>query len=595
MYKIWVYCAVLVCLYAPNTQAVQDQKAPEPPWMECAATSPRKDSNKATPYRAQQAIAGKFMAVTANPHATKAAVEIMEAGGSAADAAIAAQLVLGLVEPQSSGIGGGGFALYWDADKKQLRSYDGREKAPSAINEKHFLQADGKPMGYWDAIIGGHAVGVPGIPALLSKLHGTHGKLPWERLFVPAITLAQKGFPVSERLLTLLKFVPKMRDHPHTRDYFFDNGKLPQVGHILRNPDYAKTLKQLQARGIRPFYRGKIAKRIVAAVRQDKMRAGTLSMKDMRDYRVVENQPLCASYRSYTLCGPPPPSSGGLGVMAILRILQHWDTSKFVANAPERIHLFAEASQRAFADRNVWVGDPNAMSIDPNIMLDANYLRKRSAEITLERSSTSVSSGDFHKHPPIKSIGNEPPSTSHLSIVDGFGNIISFTTTIEGAFGSRIMVGGFLLNNQLSDFSFRPQHSDGQVVVNRPGPNKKPRSSMSPMIAFHTQGMRPYLAIGSPGGARIINYVAQSMWLHMDAGIGLAESLQMGRIVHLDKGVLELEQNCYSPQTIAALSALGHTIKEKRHGSGIHAIAIHADGRLQGVADPRREGLAAGR
>jgi gamma-glutamyltranspeptidase/glutathione hydrolase len=603
----------LVFLCAHDVYAVEDQKVPEPTWKQEGqpqkaqkaqkaqqAQKAQRSANSANkertqPYKAQHARAKKFMVVTANPHASKAAVQILEKGGSAADAAITAQLVLGLVEPQSSGIGGGAFTLHWNAEQKSLRSYDGRETAPEKIGTQHFLSKDGKPMGFWDAVIGGHSVGVPGVPALLSKLHKEHGTLPWKQLFDQAIFLAEQGFPVSERLRLLLKFVPKMREHPHVLDYFFVDGEIPETGHILRNPAYAKTLRQLRDKGVRSFYRGSIAKNIVAAVQQDKVRAGLLSLADMRSYRIIENEPLCASYRIYTLCGSAPPSSGGIAVLSILNMLQHWDTAGLAPTNPKRIHLFAEASRLAFADRNLWVGDPSAMPINPNTMLDPAYLRARSKTISVEHSNPLVSGGNFNSPVPNKSESNEPPSTSHLSIVDGSGNIISMTTSIEGAFGSRIMTGGFLLNNQLSDFSFMPRNANGGLVVNRPGPGKKPRSSMSPIIVFRTEGMRPYLVIGSPGGARIINYVAQSIWLYLDADTSLAQSLEMGRIAHLNKGALELEQGRYAPETIAALAALGHQIKQKRHGSGLHAIAIHANGRLYGAADPRREGLALGR
>lgn len=586
------YLAVLSCAIVITANAEENQRAPEPTWSGSgtAKTAPR------DPGRAHWARTNEFMAVTANRHATEAAVRMMEQGGNAVDAAVAAQLVLGLVEPQSSGLGGGGFALYWQSEQKKLYSYDGREAAPAAIRSDHYMSPDGKPMGFWDAVIGGHSVGVPGIPALLAEMHAEHGKLSWARLFDPAIELAERGFAVSPRLHLLLKHVPRMRTHPHTRHYFFPNGKLPKPGYRLRNPSYARTLKRFRKHGASIFYRGAIARDIVESVQRDRVRRGLLRMSDMRRYRVRGNDPLCSTYRRHVVCSAPPPSSGGIAVLTILGTLQHWDTRSLTAAHPRRIHLFAEASRQAFADRNTWVADPNFMPIPAKRLVDADYLRERSRQIRAEQSAKTVSTGiSARGAQPGEARSPEPPSTSHFSMADRHGNIISMTSSIEGAFGSRIIVGGFLLNNQLSDFSFRDRSQQGELILNSPAGRKRPRSSMSPTIVFDDTGTKPILAIGSPGGTRIIDYVAQSIWLYLDTDIGLAKSVEAGRVVHTNRGALELESGRYTPELIHALERMGHVVRERRQGSGIHAIAFHPDGSMLGVADPRREGLAAGR
>lgn len=539
----------------------------------------------------KQAISSKHMVVTANSHATDAAQKILSRGGTAVDAAITAQLVLGLVEPQSSGIGGGAFVLHWNNSRKQLTSWDGRETAPAALNAQHFMQGD-KTMGFFDAVIGGHAVGTPGVVALLEALHAQHGSLPWGSLFQPAISLARTGFAISPRLHALLVNMPKVAVNPEITRYFFDNdGKTPKaVGTLLKNPDYAETLDRIARKGAREFYNGRIAKKIVTAVENDPNRSGKLNHDDLKNYAAKQRLPVCGDFRQYQICGMGPPSSGGTTVAALLGTLQHVANAK---TAPaDQAHLFAEASRLAFADRNRYIGDPDFVQVPTAGLINAGYLRKRS---TLIKPALNMSAAPAGLPPGSQALGYvsasslELPSTSHFSIVDNYGNIVSMTSSIETAFGSRIMVAGFLLNNQLTDFSFLPENEHGPVA-NRVEGGKRPRSSMSPTIVF--EGNQPRLVIGSPGGSRIIDYVARSIWDVLENGIPVARAIAAPHIVHMGRQ-LELEEGRAPPELIKHLEALGHQVAVKSQTSGLHAIWI-GDQFLEGGADPRREGTIKG-
>lgn len=539
----------------------------------------------------KHAIAVKHMVVTANPYATDAAQKILDWGGSAVDAAITAQLVLGLVEPQSSGIGGGAFALHWHNDSKTLSSWDGRETAPAALKPQHFLQ-DGKPMGFFDAVIGGHSVGTPGVVAMLEALHQRHGKLPWVTLFKPAIELANQGFLISPRLHTLLVRMPKVAVSPQISEYFFDNdGKTPKpVGTLLKNPAYAKTLELIARKGSKGFYRGALADSIAEAVEDDPNRPGLLTEDDLKNYQPKERDPVCGDFRQYRICGMGPPSSGGTTVAAILGSLQHVASNR--NSAVEQAHLFAEASRLAFADRNHYIGDPDFVAVPTKGLIDNGYLKARSGLINPERRMNAARPGSppgANKKAFVSSSSPELPSTTHFSIVDDDGNIVSMTSSIETAFGSRVMVGGFLLNNQLTDFSFVPSNANGPVA-NAPAGGKRPRSSMSPTIVF--EGDKPRLVIGSPGGARIIDYVARTIWDVLENGEPVAQAVAAPHIVAMGRD-LELEAGRASPALIKQLEALGHTVEVRDQTSGLHAIWID-DRFLEGGADPRREGTIKG-
>ncbi len=539
----------------------------------------------------KHAIGVKHMAVTANPYTTDAAQKILDWGGSAVDAAITAQLVLGLVEPQSSGIGGGAFILHWDADNKKLTSWDGRETAPSALKPQHFLQ-DGKAMGFFDAVIGGHSVGTPGVIAVLESLHKRHGKLPWVTLFKPAIGLANEGFLISPRLYTLLEKMPKVAVNPDITEYFFQNdGKTPKpVGTLLKNPAYAKTLERIARKGSEGFYRGPVADAIEDAVQNDPNRPGLLSEEDLKNDRAKERDPVCGNFRQYRICGMGPPSSGGTTVAAILGTLQH--VASYKDSRADQAHRFAEASRLAFADRNHYIGDPDFVAVPTAGLIDDDYLKRRSRLIKTQQRMARVS----HGVPPgsgaisfVTSSSPELPSTTHVSIVDDYGNIVSMTSSIETAFGSRIMAGGFLLNNQLTDFSFVPSDASGPVA-NAPAGGKRPRSSMAPTIVF--DGDKPRLVIGSPGGSRIIDYVARSIWDVLENSEPVAKAIAAPHVVAMGDD-LELEAGHATPALIKQLEALGHPVKVRDQTSGLHAIWID-DRFIEGGADPRREGSIKG-
>ena len=541
----------------------------------------------------KSATARKYMAVTANPHASAAAEQMLAKGGSAVDAAIAAQLVLGLVEPQSSGIGGGAFMLSYRADEKKLYSYDGRETAPMAVDEDYFMDGD-KPQGFLEAVIGGHSVGVPGVMRMLALAHKRDGKLPWQDLFQPAIQLAQNGFAISPRLYQLADQLPRVAVRPAIKAYLFGkDGKPLPVGHILKNPAYAATLKLLAKEGVSPFYEGEIAKAIVEAVRNDPHNPGVMTLQDMAAYRAKLREPVCGNFLEYRWCGAPPPSSGGTTVGAMLGMLQHLPLEKYDVGSAELTHLFAEASELAFADRNTYSADADFVTVPTQALVNPEYLRARAQLIDPDKAQAAVAgnpAGFVAKRRAATS--PELPNTSHLSIVDQYGNGVSMTTSIETGFGSRLLVKGFLLNNQLTDFSFVPRNANRELVANRIQPGKRPRSSMSPTVVFNKDGSLRLL-VGSPGGSRIIDYTARTIVYHLAKDMPIAEAVHAGNIAAIGFQV-ELEPETLSDAQLNKLARMGHKVVRKELNSGIHAIAV-MDGELRGGADTRREGSAVGR
>jgi gamma-glutamyltranspeptidase/glutathione hydrolase len=545
------------------------------------------------------ATAKSHMVAAANPHAVDAGLGVLRAGGSAVDAAIAAQLVLNLVEPQSSGIGGGAFVLHWRAATRQLASYDGRETAAAAATPDRFLAASGLPMPRGKAIFGGKSVGVPGTLRLLEALHKEHGRLPWAQLFAPAIKLAEQGFRISPRLHLLLRWYGAQGFSPEARRYFFDrNGSPFPAGHLLRNPEFAATLRAVAAGGADAFYAGPVAQAIVDAVRGAPNHQGDITLADLAGYRAKQRAPICFAYRRHRVCSMGPPSSGGLAVGQVLKLLEGFDLGREPAQATSTrvLHLIAEAEKLAFADRNHYVGDPDFVTV-PTSLLDAGYLAARRKLI--DPQAAMAARPGPGRPPRIGSIAPgmdetvEQDGTSHLSIIDREGNIVAMTTTIESAFGSRLWAAGFLLNNQLTDFSFRPRDDAGRPLANAVAPGKRPRSSMAPTIVFDEQG-RPWAALGSPGGSHIILYVVKAL-------IGLIDwrldAQQAAALMNFGSrgGPFEIE--------IDHRSALWHALKLKPYGhrisagllnSGTHIIVVRPDGRLEGGADPRREGVARG-
>lgn len=539
------------------------------------------------------ATSAQQMVVTANHYASQAGVAILQQGGSAIDAAIAAQLVLGLVEPQSSGIGGGAFLVHYDAKKQKLISFDGRETAPGNVNSDYFLE-NNKPLDFYDAVVGGKSVGTPGVIAMAYVAHQQYGQLPWQDLFTPAINLAQSGFVVSKRLHTLAQNFAK-RPHAKTANaallaYLSDSrGQIKPVGSLLKNPAYAKTLQLIAKEGKAAFYQGSIAKAIINAVQNAPRQEGALSLHDLQQYQTIKRQSLCHTVKPYTLCGAPPPASGPLAVMQQVALLQSLPSAQGLAfDSPAFYHRFSETSKIAFADRNAFIADPSFAPFKPQKLLNENYINERASNIPLLQAGSKAKAGQLAHYQSAQS--PELPSTSHLSVVDKQGNIVSMTSSIETAFGSGLFVEGFILNNQLTDFSFTPE-KNGQLVANRIEPGKRPRSSMAPMIVF--KGSQPVLAIGSPGGSRIINYVSKAIYQHLYLGTPLETAINSSHVTDLNYGVVEVEANkANSKRLQQSLKSLGHKVKASAQTSGIHAISINT-GLLKGVADNRREGTAA--
>ena len=536
-------------------------------------------------------LAARHMVAAANPLAAEAGREVLRAGGSAVDAAVAVQLVLNLVEPQSSGIGGGAFLLHYDAATRTVTSIDGRETAPAAAKPDRFLGADGKPMPFYDAVVGGRSVGVPGTVKLLEHVHRKHGTLPWPRLFERAIALAENGFTISPRLNGQLAMEKHLPANPAARAYFYQPDGAPwPVGHALRNPDFAATLRAIAEKGSAAFYEGPVAADIVKAVTGHPTNPGDMTEADLKAYRVKEREPVCGPYRAYILCGMGPPSSGGIAVLQMLAFLEGRDMAATRDDPALAAHWLSEAGRLAFADRGLYLADPDFVPVPVRGLLDRGYLAGRAALIG-DRSMGKAQPGE----PPFRegrAWGHAEAAehgTSHISVVDGAGNAVAMTTTIEDGFGSRLMVRGFLLNNELTDFAFTPTE-DGKPVANRVEPGKRPRSSMAPTLVFRDGAM--VASVGSPGGSNIINYVGKPLIALLDWGLDPQAAVDAPNFGSRN-GPTELEQGTEAEGWKAALEARGHVVKAMELTSGTQAITVTGQG-LSGGADTRREGVAAG-
>lgn len=544
----------------------------------------------------QQALvqASDYMVAAAHPLATEAGTTILANGGSALDAAVAVQLVLGLVEPQSSGIGGGAFILHWDQTEQHMTTFDGRETAPEAANAHLFMQGD-TAMPWREAYVGGKSVGVPGLFAALYKAHQRYGTLPWADLFSDAIRLAEDGFPVSDRMARQLAvgWNRGIEHSPAASDYFYPEGQALKAGKIITNHAYAKVLRQVASDGPAAFYQGDNARAIVQAVQQAKVNAGQLSLKDLAEYTAVEREPVCGFYRSYRVCGMPPPSSGGVAVLQILGLLERFDIAALAHDSVDAIHLFSQASQLAFADRDHYLADTDFVDVPVQSLIHPDYLAERSLLISSEKALTTIQPG-VPKHAEamarISSASPELENTSHFSIVDANGNAVSLTSSIENVFGSGLMTNGYLLNNQLTDFSLSPE-LDGHLVANRVEGGKRPRSSMAPMMVFDEDGALRFV-VGSPGGSRIINYVAQTLVGLIDWQLDIQSAINMAKFTHRND-FLALEKNTPIAEHQAALEQMGHQVRVIDLNSGLHGIVITESG-LEGGADPRREGQVLG-
>ena len=567
--------------------------------------------------------AGKFMVAAANPLATDAGYQILKAGGSAVDAAIAVQLVLGLVEPQSSGIAGGAFLLHFNG--RDVDAYDGRETAPAAADENLFLGADGKPLPFLDAVVGGRSVGVPGAIRMLEMAHRQHGKLPWATLFQPAISLADNGFKVSLRLYTLAKADAQLKKDRVALSYFFGpDGEVRPVGYLLRNPDYAAVLRKIAAEGSRGLHEGEVAQAIVNKVRSHPTNPGRMTLADMAGYQAKKRTPMCHDYaargKDYRICGFPPPSSGAIAVGQILGILNNTPAASIPlgtgmggvpgttgpAPTADWLHLYTEAARLAFADRAQYVGDPDFVQAPAGnwmSLLEPRYLAARAKLIDASPAGQSMKVAK--PGVPGAPVASYAPmaeqleyGTSHISIIDAQGNAIAMTTTIEAVFGSRQMVsvkggpGGFLLNNELTDFSLAPADADGKPVANRVQPGKRPRSSMSPSLVFDKSNGQLVMSGGSPGGALIIHFTTKILYGVLNWGLNTQQAIDLPNFSSLNGPTL-IEEKRFPRETVEALRARGAEVREGDMTSGLQAFQRTANG-FYGGADPRREGIVMG-
>ncbi|MEP6608357.1 MAG: gamma-glutamyltransferase [Burkholderiaceae bacterium] len=588
-YGIGLLCALAAAAWLAGCAATMDRPSqPE------AASTFRVGLNSVT--------ATRHMAASANPLATEAGREILRAGGTAVDAAVAIQMVLALVEPQSSGIGGGAFMMHWDGRK--VTAFDGRETAPMAADEKLFLLPDGKAMPFYDAVVGGRSVGTPGAVRMLEAAHKQYGKLAWASLFEPAIRLAENGFAMSPRLNMLLAAEKYLKADAAGAAYFYNaDGSPKAVGTAMRNPALAATLRALAANP-NALYAGEIPADIVKAV-QTHSNAGRLAVTDFAAYQVKQRDPICSDYKQWRVCGFPPPSSGGIAVAQMLGMFASRNIAAVppvtvngkLEPQPDAVHLFSEAGRLAFADRGLYVADSDFVKVNVAGLLDPNYLKQR-AQLIGDRSMGTARPGVPPGTQTSAAIDPSPPkvATSHISVVDGYGNAVSMTTTIEDVFGSRVMVRGFLLNNELTDFSFAPA-ADGAPIANRVQPGKRPRSSMAPALVFDRATGQLVGTVGSPGGSLIINYVAKTLVGVLDWNLDVQQAISLPNFGSRN-GPTELEKGLFSPQMVEALKARGHDVREIDMGSGLQGIvrARLPNGSLGwvGGADPRREGVALG-
>lgn len=551
----------------------------------------------------------RFAVAAANPLATDAGYQVLKAGGSAVDAAIAVQMVLSLVEPQSSGIGGGAFLMHFDG--RQVRAYDGRETAPAAADERLFLGADGKPLPFYEAVVGGRSVGVPGLLRMLELAHRQHGRLPWAQLVQPAITLAEEGFALSPRLHALLKADAHLRKDPPASDFFYQaDGQPHPVGHRLRNPALAEVLRRVAQEGSNALYQGEVAQAIISKVRGHPGNPGRMTLEDLRNYQALERDPLChdarAGERTWRICGFPPPSSGAIAIGQILGMLQHTPAAAMPLRdalpSADWLHFYTEAARLAFADRAQYLGDPEFVPPPAgrwDSLLAPDYLRER-ARLIGERSMRVAPAGQPGATRSSWAPMPDQPEfgTSHISVVDGHGNAVAMTTTIEDQFGARQLVGlegksgGFLLNNELTDFSFSPTDGEGRPVANRVQPGKRPRSSMSPTLVFDPATGQLAASLGSPGGAIIIHFTAKTLWGTLAWGLDAQKAIDLPNFGSTGGPTL-LEEGRFPQATVDALRARGAEVREQAMTSGLQAITRSPSGWFGG-ADPRREGVVMG-
>ena len=538
-------------------------------------------------------ISDKWMVVTANIQASKIAAKILKNGGTATDAMISAQLVLGLVEPESSGLGGGAFLVYFDNKTKKIITLDGRETAPLLIKENIFQDTNGNPLKFFDAVVGGKSVGTPGTPALLEEAYKRWGKTDWSLLFEDAINLSKNGFVISKKLSSSIeRSKSSLSKFLNTKTYFLPNGIPLKSGNIHYNKNYADTLKAFAKDGSKVFYQGFIANDIISTVNNASLNPGVLSLKDMHNYKVIQREPVCSKYREYEVCGMGPPSSGALTIAQILGIIENYDISKLGPKNPETWRLIGDASRLAFADRSLYMADSDYVHVPINELISKNYLNERAQLLDRKNKIDKIKAGDLIRKSSLhwgKDHSIELPSTSHISIVDKYGNALSMTTTIENGFGSRLMTnGGFLLNNELTDFSFK-SFKNGKKIANNIEPGKRPRSSMAPTIILKNN--KPVYILGSPGGSNIIGYVANAIISMIDWKYNAQEAASVAHGIN-KFGTYYIEKDTYMGKLLPSLEAMNYKVKLRSFSSGLNVV--HIDDKLYGGSDHRREGIAVG-
>jgi gamma-glutamyltranspeptidase/glutathione hydrolase len=539
-----------------------------------------------------QVLGGKTMVVTPHPTASYVAREVLRRGGNAVDAAVAASVMLTLVKPDESGIGGGGFMMVYNAKTKQLTTYDGRETAPASATPYGFISALKTPLPFYDAVRSGRSVGVPGLVKMLDVAHKEQGKAKWYDLWMPTYVLANKGFAMTPRLHALLEADPYLKEDPAARAYFYDkNGKAKAVGTLLKNPELAASIQGIATNRSPAFYVDHLTDAMIKAV--NARTPGHFTVEDFLLYEPVTRSALCGTYHGNRVCGMAPPSAGGIVTLQVLKMLESFDLGKQQPQSAEAIHLITEATKLAYADRNAFVADPAFTTVRDADLLNDRYVAKRAIQINPTRSMGIAKAGTIGSGTKYASLmgGVEPFSTSHISIVDKDGNAVALTTSIENAFGSRLMVKGFLMNNQLTDFAFSPV-KNGKVVANRMEPGKRPRSSMSPTMVFDSKGRLTHV-MGSTGGPYITPHVIQALVSSLDWKLSPETLADQGRFANLN-GPTELEKDRFSSEVTEGLEAKGHQVNERVLSSGLNVIVKNPKGGWIGAADPRREGVALG-
>jgi gamma-glutamyltranspeptidase/glutathione hydrolase len=558
-------------------------------WASLAACTAAAAPTTVHQQTVQQLKGAKPFVIAANPLAAQAGLEVLKRGGSAADAAVAVQAMLSLVEPQSSGVGGGAFMTYYDARTHKVMIYDGREVAPAQDTEGMFLGPDGKALRFASAVLSGRATGVPGAVKMLALAHREHGRLPWSSLFGDAQRTAAEGFTVSPRLARFINGDFPENSTPDVRAYFSKpDGNLLQAGERLRNPAYAAFLGRLAAQGPSALYAGSTAAKIVARTRAAPL-GGSMTRADLANYRPVKREPLCRPYRVYVICAPPPPASG-VGLLELMGLLQQTDIASRGPGDAQAWFLFAEASRLMYADRDRYVGDPAFVSVPTAGLLDPSYIASRARLIGTRAGPPPAAGAPAGATVAAKDRTHEPAGTSHFIVRDAAGNVVSMTTTVESLFGTGRMVDGFFLNNQLTDFSFTPRDEQGRLSANAVAPGKRPRSSMTPTILLTADGQFAG-AFGSAGGNSILAFVAKSMVAAIDWNLPVQQAIAAPNLVARGAN-FNGEVTKFSPELLAALRTRGIDLKPGQgEDSGVQGVMIRDGGRVDGGADPRREGV----